>query len=107
MYRKIHVLGGPGSGKTYVASLLSEASGIPHFPLDDLFWDPDSRPYVRTNPEIRNSRLSEILGRESWIIEGAYTSKWARQCFREADIIFFMRPSIFRREMIEMMNIAL
>jgi adenylate kinase family enzyme len=97
LHRKIYILGGPGSGKTYGASSLSEMTGILHFPLDDLFWDPDSWVYVRTPLEIRDARLDEILKRESWIIEGAYASKWVRKCFHKADIIFFLNPSVFRR----------
>ena len=38
-YRKIHILGAAGSGKSYIADLLSRTYGLSVFDLDDLFWD--------------------------------------------------------------------
>lgn len=36
---KIHIIGGPGSGKTFLAEKLSKELGISHLDLDDLQWD--------------------------------------------------------------------
>lgn len=44
-YMKIHIIGGSGTGKTYLAKKLSEKFNIPHFDLDDLFWDNSSDRY--------------------------------------------------------------
>ena len=38
-YRKIHIIGGPGSGKSYIAKKLSTLYNIKAYDLDDLFWD--------------------------------------------------------------------
>ena len=35
---KIHIVGGPGSGKTFLAEKLSRELGIPHYDLDDIQW---------------------------------------------------------------------
>ncbi|MDF2572890.1 MAG: hypothetical protein K0R22_2937 [Sporomusa sp.] len=35
----IHIIGGPGSGKTYMAENISRKSGISCYGLDDIFWD--------------------------------------------------------------------
>ena len=35
-YMKIHIIGGSGSGKTYLAENLSKKYGIRHYDLDDL-----------------------------------------------------------------------
>lgn len=96
--RKIHILGGPGTGKTYSSSILSEAIGIPLFHLDDLFWNPNSRKYVRTSVEVRDARLAEILSRDAWIVEGAYTSNWVRECLQRADIILFLSLPVLWRD---------
>ncbi len=36
---KIHIIGGPGSGKTFLAEKLSKEYGIRHIDLDELQWD--------------------------------------------------------------------
>ena len=36
---KIHIIGGPGSGKTWLADRLSAEFNVPAFDLDDIFWD--------------------------------------------------------------------
>ena len=41
-YMKIHIIGGSGSGKTYLAENLSKKYGIRHYDLDDLQWDNDA-----------------------------------------------------------------
>jgi adenylate kinase family enzyme len=38
-YRKIHIVGGPGSGKSYIARRLSTLYNINSYDLDDIFWD--------------------------------------------------------------------
>ena len=97
-FRKIHVLGGPGTGKTYSSSILSEATGIPLFHLDDLFWNPNSKKYVRTSAEIRDAQLAEILERDAWIVEGAYTSNWVSECLLRADMILFLSLPVWQRD---------
>ena len=36
---KIHIVGCPGSGKSFLAEKLSTQYGIPHYDLDELQWD--------------------------------------------------------------------
>lgn len=36
---KIHIVGGGGSGKTFLAERLSREYGIQHYDLDDIYWD--------------------------------------------------------------------
>ena len=53
-YQRIHVLGGPGSGKTYVAAKIAAALGIQAYDLDDLFWDSSAPTYsVKADQEKR------------------------------------------------------
>ncbi len=87
---KIHIIGCSGSGKTYLASALSQKYHIPHFDLDDIQWDNTAQEYgVKTPPEKRNALLQEILSNNDWIIEGVYYA-WVQQSFDEADIIYFL-----------------
>lgn len=68
---KIHVLGGAGSGKSYIANQISNDFNILHFDLDDIFWDNSSEYFgVKAPVELRDAKLEEIIQNDSWIIEG-------------------------------------
>ena len=59
---KIHIIGCSGTGKSYLAKRLSEKYNIPHFDLDDIFWDNSSDRYgVKMPDEKRNQLLDDIL----------------------------------------------
>ncbi|HBS46640.1 MAG TPA: hypothetical protein DEA91_23180 [Paenibacillus sp.] len=71
---RIHIIGGSGSGKSYIAELLSDKLHIPHYDLDNIFWDHQSNEYgVKAPEDERDRRLREIIGLDSWIAEGVYT----------------------------------
>ena len=70
---KIHIIGCSGTGKSYLAKRLSEKYNIPHFDLDDIFWDNSSDRYgVKMPDEKRNQLLDDILRKNDWIIEGVF-----------------------------------
>ncbi len=88
---KIHIIGGPGSGKMFLAETLSERYGIPHFDLDELQWDNAANGYgTKRDPQERDALLHRILQRDDWIIEGVYYA-WCGQCFADADQIYLLR----------------
>ena len=87
---KIHIIGGPGSGKTFLAEKLSKELGIRHYDLDELQWDHQSGSYgVKRAPQERDELLAEILRNKDWIIEGVYYA-WCQQCFADADKIYVL-----------------
>ncbi len=87
---KIHIIGGSGSGKTYLADKLSKEYNIEHYDLDDLQWDNKAEFYgTKRNSDERRAMLQEILKKEEWIIEGVYY-KWCKQCFADADKIYLL-----------------
>lgn len=87
---KIHIIGGPGSGKSFLAGKLSRQYGIPHYDLDDIQWDNSTGSYgTKRNPQERDELLSEILRNDDWIIEGVYYS-WCSRCFEDADRIILL-----------------
>ncbi|CCN80878.1 conserved hypothetical protein [Vibrio nigripulchritudo SFn27] len=96
-YRKIHIIGGPGSGKTYSAKKLQQTSDLTAYDLDRVFWDQSQDSYVRASEEMRTKKLQKILANESWIIEGVYY-KWLEESFQKADIIVILNPPLFKRQ---------
>ncbi|WP_409341026.1 DNA topology modulation protein FlaR [Paenibacillus sp. MBLB4367] len=98
---RIHIIGGSGSGKSYIAALLSDKLRIPHYDLDDIFWDHQSNEYgVKAPEDERDRRLREIIGLDSWIAEGVYRS-WVGPSFAAADkIVVLMTPLSVQEERI-------
>ena len=87
---KIHIIGGPGSGKTFLAKKLSEEFHIRHYALDDLQWDNRSDSYgVKRAPDERDRLLADVLRQKDWIMEGVYYA-WCQQCFADADRIYVL-----------------
>ena len=98
MARRIHIIGSTGSGKTYIAGLLSRRLDMPAFDLDDLFWDRSASTYgVRAAADVRDRRLAEIVAGDAWIVEGVY-HQWAGPSFDRADVIVALAPSVWVRD---------
>lgn len=98
MFPRIHIIGGPGSGKTFAAQRLSQLLDIPAYDLDELFWDRSAQRYGVRAPEAeRDIKLVTITQQPSWIIEGVY-HRWLRPSFVQADAIFVLRPNVYVRD---------
>ena len=97
-YRKIHIIGGPGSGKSYIATKIAATYNLPVFDLDDIFWDRNAIRYgVKASDEERDEALTHILASAAWIIEGVYY-RWLSRSFEAADLIIVLAPSVWRRD---------
>lgn len=95
---KLHIIGGPGSGKSYIARHLAERYAIPVLDLDEIFWDHCEQDYgARADPEERDAQLSRFVRKESWIVEGVY-HRWLAPSFKEADRIFVLTPPLWIRQ---------
>lgn len=96
-YRKLHIIGGPGSGKTYSSNQLQKTTDLIAYDLDQVFWDQSKNTYIRASEELRAEKLDEILSGNSWIIEGVYY-KWLEDSFHKADIIVILNPHVIIRQ---------
>lgn len=95
---KIHIIGGPGSGKSYIAAKLSKMLGVPMHELDNFFWDQESEYFGSQTPPVKRAdKLSNALSQEKWIIEGVYYS-WLEESFRQADYIFVFKTNVYVRD---------
>ncbi|MXQ73557.1 DNA topology modulation protein FlaR [Clostridiaceae bacterium DONG20-135] len=91
---KIHIIGASGSGKSTLAGNLSKLLQIPHYDLDDIFWDNTQKTYGVTMPLAKRSRIfHSILLQDAWIIEGIYTS-WIQESLQQADHIILLDISL-------------
>ncbi|MGO4348446.1 hypothetical protein AB4Z45_23430 [Paenibacillus sp. MCAF9] len=78
--------------------MLSQEINIPHYDLDDIFWENDADVYgVKASEELRDQKLIEIVNQDSWIVEGVYRS-WVEPSFSTADKIIVLMPSLSVQE---------
>jgi adenylate kinase family enzyme len=86
--QRIAVVGGPGSGKTTVASALSEALGISHVELDGLWWGPHWTP---SEPGVFLEQVEGLTQNESWILDGNYFDEVGRSViWPAADVLVWL-----------------
>ena len=97
-FKKIHIIGGPGSGKSYMAKLISNQTNIKSYNLDDIFWDNSLNTFgVKGNTKTRDMNLHKILLNDCWIIEGVYYG-WLSESFDKADIIIVLKTNVYKRD---------
>ena len=73
--KKIIVIGCPGSGKSTVSRALHNKTGIPLYHLDMMYWNADK---TTVEKSVFLERLSAVLEKDEWIIDGNYgsTMEW-------------------------------
>lgn len=84
-FRRIHVTGNAGAGKTTAARLLGDRLGLPVYSLDSIVWQSGWR---KTPMPVRAKLEQELVSRPAWIIDGV--SKTVRDA---SDLVLFLdRP---------------
>lgn len=86
MYKKIAIIGAPGTGKTTLANNLSKILNIPATHIDGIHHLPNWE--MRDKSE-RDQMILEIANKASWIIDGTYKST-LRKRLELADLIIWL-----------------
>jgi hypothetical protein len=84
---RIHIIGGPGSGKTTLAKRIATQFHIPCYELDTIGWEGGvgtERPL-----EIRLYNIHQIAAQPDWVVEGSFTG-WTDELFRAAGCIVWL-----------------
>ena len=84
--KKAIIIGPSGSGKTTFAQMLHNATGLPLYHLDNIWWNADKTHISR--PEF-DLKLSDLLSRDSWIIDGDYSRTYEPR-IAACDTVFFL-----------------
>ncbi len=94
---KIHIIGAPGSGKSFLARRINQTCQHPHLDLDDIFWDKNIPNYTtKASIENRTADLENFLQNEKYIIEGVYYD-WTQHSFDNADTIIYLDTDVYKR----------
>jgi adenylate kinase family enzyme len=99
-FDRIRLVGGSGSGKSYLAPKLSSLLNIDFVSLDTLRYD-FSKNYKFSGKNRRSDDefirlVNEVVSKDKWIIDGGYYFL-TKNTYDSADIIIFLNPSFFKR----------
>jgi len=86
-FNKIYIIGPEGSGKSTLAEILSKKLKIKHYDLDDVVWS--HRYDIKRSHEARLKRMSSLIKRKKWIIEGIFGG-WTEPIFKNADLVVML-----------------
>jgi len=84
--KKVLVIGCPGAGKSTLARRLHGLTGLPLYHLD-MIWHLPDRTHV--TQETFDFRLSEILEKDYWIIDGNY-GRTLEMRLKKCDTVLFL-----------------
>ncbi|MBE6880950.1 MAG: adenylate kinase [Ruminococcaceae bacterium] len=87
--KKIIIIGCPGSGKSTLSRELHNITGIPLFHLDMMYWNSNK---TTVEKPIFLERLSEVIQKSEWIIDGNYNSTMELRLQKCDTVIFLDYP---------------
>ena len=87
--KKVIVIGCPGSGKSTVSRALHNKTGIPLYHLDMMYWNADK---TTVEKSVFLERLSVVLEKDEWIIDGNYGSTMELRMATCDTVIFLDYP---------------
>jgi adenylate kinase family enzyme len=94
MIKKVHLIGGPGVGKTYLSTRIKQFYND-FLNLDYIFWADSNQNFtIRRNQEERDNLLKNFIDKNtSYIIEGCYLD-WIDYSMKHSDIIIIIRSNL-------------
>lgn len=86
---KVLVVGPSGAGKSIMSCKLRDILKLPLYHLDNIFWKKDRTHITR---EEFDTKLSGLLSKDSWIIDGDYSRTYEIRMQRADTIVFLDYP---------------
>ncbi len=86
-WRRVFIIGGPGSGKTTLGARIAATLDAPNYELDVIGYENGAGP-ERSLAE-KQSAVDAIAAKESWVVEGIFTG-WTDPLAVAADVIIWL-----------------
>lgn len=93
--RRVHIVGGPGSGKTSLATWLASRTDLPVFHLDEVARIGGGNGPLR-DPAERDALVEDIVRQPYWIAEGVHLG-WTEPLMSSADLLIWLDYISWRR----------
>lgn len=84
---RIHVVGGPGAGKSFFARRIAAVSGVELYHLDDLAFEGSD--FTPRPDDVTAGEARAIAEQPRWVTEGIFIG-WAEPLFERADVIVWL-----------------
>lgn len=90
-YRRVHITGAAGAGKSTLAAALAERTGHAAFDADDYAWTPSDPPFQRRRDPAQAEALfrQAIAGTPRWVLSGQLT-RWGHGLTPLFDLVVFL-----------------
>lgn len=87
--KRVLIIGVCGAGKSTLALKIHQKTGLPLIHLDQQFWKPG---WVETASEEWRSKVTELVARDAWIIDGNFASSLDIRIPRADTVIYLDYP---------------
>jgi adenylate kinase family enzyme len=84
---RVHIVGGPGSGKTTLARSLAQECSLPLYELDAVAYDHGAG--AKRPLHVRLADVAAVSGQDAWITEGIFLG-WTDELFDRADAVIWL-----------------
>jgi adenylate kinase family enzyme len=84
---RVHIVGGPGSGKTTLAHNLARECSLPLCELDTVAYEHGAG--AKRPLDLRLADVATVSGQDAWITEGIFLG-WTDELFDRADAIIWL-----------------
>ena len=93
---KLDIVGSVASGKTTLASNLSETYHVPFYQKDNIVWERTPNGDRKRDDKERDQLFQEIINSDDWIVEGS-PRKLLRESFEKCDYIILLDIPLYKR----------